>query len=69
MRPAIFNRVEAFGLAAVIGGIFVCVAREPYPPFWNGLAARVHGFMAAVNLLFWETLFVTVRKLSGRSAW
>ena len=59
MPAAVLSWVEAFGLAAILGVIFVRTSRTSYPPFWNLVAASVHGLMATANLAYWDT-FVTL---------
>jgi hypothetical protein len=45
--------VEAFGLAALLGIIFVRVSRTEHAAFWNVVAGLAHAMMATCNIMFW----------------
>ena len=61
---ATFSFVEAFGLAAILGAIFIRVSRSNYPPFWNIVAAVTHLFLGSANIIFWP-FFVEIINLQA----
>ena len=59
---AVFDRsaytigwVEAHGLAAMIGVVFLVVGARERRRFWHGFALAVHLLLGAANLLFWQS--------------
>ena len=59
---AVFDRsaytigwVEAHGLAAVIGVVFLVVGARDRRRFWHGFALAVHLLLGAANLVFWQS--------------
>jgi hypothetical protein len=52
--PYVVGWVEAHGLAALIGILFLAVAASDRGPRWHLVALCVHLLLATANILFWS---------------
>jgi hypothetical protein len=57
-QPLAIAAAEAHGLALLLGLLLVRAAGRPDHWFWHVVALAVHTFLAACNLLFWDSYIV-----------
>jgi hypothetical protein len=53
--PHTIGWVEAHGLAALIGLLFLMVGGRDGQRFWHAFALAVHALLGAANLIFWSS--------------
>ncbi len=56
--PYTIGWVEAHGLAALVGVLFLVAGGRDAQPHWHGFALAIHLLLGGANLMFWSS-FVT----------